>query len=126
MSSLLFAIDQLTKYLVYDQSRNVNRVIFHPAFNSGVSRSVQIPLFVIIVIALLALVAFIVAYQKKYFNRIIFVVLLAGTMGNLVDRVFLQGVRDFLYIGSWFPVFNLADVYLNIGVWIFIILQLFP
>jgi len=111
---------------VYDQSRNANRVIFHPAFNPGVSRSVQIPLFVIILIGVLALGAFIVAYQKKYFNRIIFVVLLAGTMGNLVDRVFLQGVRDFLYIGSWFPVFNLADVYLNIGVWIFIILQFFP
>lgn len=66
-----------------------------------------------------------VAYQKKYFTWLVFGFLLAGTLGNLVDRVFLDGVRDFIYIGSRFPVFNFADIYLNVGVCLFIIPEFF-
>jgi len=122
---ILFLLDQLTKYLFYDESLFEKRGLFHPAFNTGVSRSVQIPLVFIILIAGLALWAFVIAYQKKYFTWIVFSLLLAGTLGNLVDRVFLDGVRDFLYIGSRFPVFNLADIYLNVGVCLFIIPEFF-
>ncbi|MBN1192931.1 MAG: signal peptidase II [Coriobacteriia bacterium] len=39
----------------------------------------------------------------------------AGASGNLIDRVFLGGVTDFLDAG-WWPVFNVADVSLDIGV----------
>lgn len=43
--------------------------------------------------------------------------ILAGTLGNLFDRVVFQGVRDFLYwyyIVDW-PVFNIADCCLVCG-----------
>lgn len=121
----LFLVDQLTKYLFYDQRLLEQWGIFHPAFNTWVSRSVQIPLVFIILIAWFALGAFVVAYQKKYFTWLVFGFLLAGTLGNLVDRVFLDGVRDFIYIGSRFPVFNFADIYLNVGVCLFIIPEFF-
>src|SRR5205823_3497420 len=41
----------------------------------------------------------------------------AGTLGNLYDRLFFGGVRDFLhwyYLVDW-PVFNLADCCLVVG-----------
>lgn len=39
----------------------------------------------------------------------------AGTCGNLIDRAVSGGVTDFLDLG-WFPVFNVADISLDVGV----------
>jgi signal peptidase II len=43
--------------------------------------------------------------------------ILAGTIGNLYDRIFFHGVRDFLYwfYGVNWPVFNVADCCLVCG-----------
>jgi signal peptidase II len=43
--------------------------------------------------------------------------ILAGTLGNLFDRVMFGGVRDFMHYDHWFnwPVFNVADCCLVIG-----------
>jgi len=42
-----------------------------------------------------------------------------GGMGNLVDRIFLGKVRDFIdfHIGNWhYPAFNVADVCVSLGI----------
>ncbi|HWA77730.1 MAG TPA: signal peptidase II [Polyangiaceae bacterium] len=41
--------------------------------------------------------------------------LLAGALGNLIDRAWHGYVVDFLHVPHW-PVFNVADVYVTIGV----------
>lgn len=47
----------------------------------------------------------------------------AGSLGNLVDRLAFGYVRDFLHFEFWqsFPVFNIADICLTIGVIMLII-----
>ena len=49
--------------------------------------------------------------------------MLAGCIGNLVDRIAFGYVRDFLHFEFWpsFPVFNIADICLTIGVVLFVI-----
>src|SRR5207244_2218205 len=48
--------------------------------------------------------------------------ILAGTLGNLYDRLVFNGVRDFLYF-HWFefPVFNVADSCLVCGAFLLMI-----
>lgn len=53
-------------------------------------------------------------------GSVAWVFLVAGVAGNLVDRVFFGAVTDWLRIG-WWPSFNLADGYLNIGVWVCVV-----
>ncbi|MBE6117888.1 MAG: signal peptidase II [Erysipelotrichaceae bacterium] len=52
--------------------------------------------------------------------------MLGGAAGNLIDRVILGYVRDFLHfypLGYSFPVFNIADCGITIGMFIVIILM---
>lgn len=47
-----------------------------------------------------------------------------GAVGNLIDRVVLGGVTDFFDLG-WFPVFNVADIALDVGVALIVVWLLF-
>ena len=51
--------------------------------------------------------------ERKY--RIGLNLLIAGTIGNLIDRIYFGYVRDFIDLTIW-PVFNFADVYVTVGV----------
>ncbi|MCL1862638.1 MAG: signal peptidase II [Defluviitaleaceae bacterium] len=55
--------------------------------------------------------------NKMWFIRVPLILVFVGGLGNLVDRVALGVVRDmleFLFIN--FAIFNLADVYVTVGV----------
>lgn len=52
--------------------------------------------------------------------------ILAGALGNFIDRVMNQYVVDFIYVKLIdFPIFNLADCYITVSVVIMILLILF-
>ncbi len=40
--------------------------------------------------------------------------IVAGAVGNLVDRIIFRSVRDFIDLQIW-PIFNVADVLICIG-----------
>ena len=50
----------------------------------------------------------------------------AGAVGNLIDRIQLGYVRDFIYFSIIdFPVFNVADIYVTVSTALLVILVLF-
>lgn len=53
--------------------------------------------------------------REEWLIRLSMALLLAGAVGNLIDRIHQQYVTDFLSIGP-FPVFNVADASISIGV----------
>ena len=62
--------------------------------------------------------------DKQVIYRLSLLFLFAGTLGNFMDRAMLGYVRDFLsfkIIDYYFPVFNVADISLNIGVGLLIL-----
>ena len=65
--------------------------------------------------------------DKKYrWLRFILVLLTAGALGNLIDRLRLNYVIDFFYFELInFPIFNVADIYVTVGMALLLILVLF-
>ena len=54
-------------------------------------------------------------HSNNWFYRIGYVLVLAGAIGNLVDRIMFGFVRDFIAI-SFFPfIFNVADIFVTVG-----------
>ena len=62
-------------------------------------------------------------FKKKLVFSISLVLVISGTIGNLIDRIFFRSVTDFLdfiIFGYDFPVFNIADILLVVGFAIFL------
>lgn len=58
--------------------------------------------------------------------RIVAVLIVAGAIGNMIDRVVHQYVIDFFYFKLInFPIFNVADIYVVVACILFILLMLF-
>jgi len=72
---------------------------------------------IIIAVTVLAAIAYVIARVRpeRPAARTALALVSAGALGNLIDRVTLGGVTDFLDIGRW-PVFNVADISLDVGV----------
>ncbi len=65
--------------------------------------------------------------DRKYLPlRLVLIFLSAGAAGNLIDRISLHYVRDFIYFSLIdFPVFNVADIYVTCSVFILAYLIVF-
>ncbi len=113
---LLVIIDQLTKYIFYNKWLfSFCSLFWHHVFNKGFSWWISIfPNYLLIFITVIVLWIFFYLYKKKYIWPITFTLLLAGWLGNLIDRIYLWWVRDFITLVNFFPTFNLADVYITL------------
>ena len=86
----------------------------------------QMILFYIITVAVLVYILDFL-YKKKEYSRFTYIslgLLSAGIIGNFIDRILFQAVTDFLdfnIFGYNFPVFNLADSLIIIGLILFTI-----
>ena len=65
--------------------------------------------------------------KSQGFKRYSLLMIVGGALGNLHDRIFFNAVPDFIdfHIGNfhWF-IFNVADIFITLGVIIMILLEL--
>lgn len=111
---LLLAADLFTKYIFFDKRYLADWFFIEPVLNRWISFSLAFPLDIVIILSLVALVVFVWMYYTKSLYMEAFILLVAGTIGNMYDRIVYDGVRDFLVLPEWF-IFNLADVWLTLG-----------
>lgn len=80
----------------------------------------------VMILGLLYLINRIPNNRRYNFLRVSMLCIIAGAIGNLLDRVLYGYVVDFLYFKKInFPIFNIADIYVTVGAAIFCILFLF-
>lgn len=128
---LLLIIDQMTKYLVVQNLGPSDFITVIPDFfeiiyreNRGAAWSLLADadwgIYVLRIISLVAAVlfCFLLTKIKHSWLRIAMVLMIAGTIGNGIDRWLLGYVIDFLSFtfGNYvFPTFNFADSVLVVG-----------
>ncbi|MFJ7746964.1 signal peptidase II [Peribacillus sp. NPDC097295] len=133
---LVIAFDQLTKWMIvkkmeYGESIEIieNLLYITSHRNRGAAWGIlqgQMWFFYIITIAVIIGVVYYIQKMAKT-SRLLGVslgLMLGGAIGNFIDRIVRQEVVDFVhtYIFSYsFPVFNIADAALSIGVVLLVI-----
>ncbi len=96
-------------------------------FMANMNEAYRQTFFVVITIAMIALVLFIMRGEKSRLALVGYTLILSGAVGNLIDRATIGKVVDFLdfRLGSYaWPAFNVADICITVGVGL-LILQMF-
>lgn len=86
--------------------------------NAGGPWGTDFPLEVLIGVEIAALIFifFWLLFFAQGKNMLWGTLLLAGGLSNLFERLSFGCVMDYIHAFSWFPVFNLADVFLTVAV----------
>lgn len=135
---LIVIVDQLSKFLaevflVFHQPVAILPYLnFTLAYNTGAAFSFLHQAggwqntFFIIVAALISVALLVILYKtprKELQISIALWLVLGGAIGNVIDRIRLQKVVDFIdfYIGQWhFATFNIADMAISVGAFLLI------
>ena len=137
---VLTIFDQWTKWLAVDKLKDQEPIVLiskvfelnytenrGAAFGMLQDQRIVFYFSVIIVTAFLVYFYLKVPMTKKYLPlRISAVFIAAGAYGNFIDRVKLNYVVDFFYFKLIdFPIFNVADIYVTVTVFVLVFLILF-
>ncbi|MGN1014655.1 MAG: signal peptidase II [Butyricicoccus sp.] len=136
--AVLVAVDQMVKFWTVSVLKDIGTIplipnVFQLTYveNRGAAFSIlQNQQWLFIIIALVFLVVIAVALRRNYVQTMLgkFALLLicSGAIGNVLDRIFRHFVVDMLYFSLIdFPVFNVADIYVCVGVALFFYYMLF-
>ena len=116
--------DQLTKYIIskkipLGESIPIIKNIFHLTYilNRGAAFGIfknQAHFFIIVSVVAITIILILLRCKRTLGRQIALSLILSGATGNLIDRIRLEAVIDFLDFRIW-PVFNIADSAITIG-----------
>ena len=84
--------------------------------------------FITLIILIINLIIVYLLFIEKRINKFFFSMILGGSLGNFYDRIIYSAVPDFIdlnYNGYHWFVFNVADIFITIGVLSLIIFEVF-
>jgi|SRR6056300_31838 signal peptidase II len=139
---ILFLIDRLTKFLIVIYSNPSGELIIpvtsflklNLIWNNGIAfglLSFQEDFYYNLLTVLIIIIILILSYLMIRSNDVEkagFCLIIGGSLGNIFDRIYYSSVVDFIdfHINNfhWF-IFNVADIFITIGVITLIILEIF-
>lgn len=134
----MVVVDQVVKYWTVAVIAPIGSIPLIPGIlqltyveNRGAAFSLlqnQIWLFVLLAAVVVGAIAY--AFYKNLiqntWGKISLLVICAGAVGNVIDRIVHRYVVDMIQVLFIdFPVFNIADIYITVGVTLFVIYYLF-
>lgn len=125
---IIIIIDQLTKFLSIDSDIIVipNLLKFTYIKNTGAILGIFEKNIVLItdIIIIIGILIYWKKSKKSNIRNLAFTLIISGTIGNLLDRIFKGYVIDFIKLTLFdnMPIFNIADISIFIGFIILIIL----
>ena len=139
---IIFLTDRLSKYLIIE-SNKINGeseyimlpyLSFNLIWNEGIafglfsfSDRTSYNILTVIIILVTAFIFWMIIKTKKL-EKIGFMMIFAGSLGNIFDRLYYSSVPDFIdihfYNFHWF-IFNVADIFISTGVILLIIIEIF-
>lgn len=124
LAALIVLVDQITKYFADKLISPAGPVDLIPILrlvnvkNKGAAfgslQNAGNAFFIPVALIAIAVIAYLIIKEKRF----VYWLLLAGAVGNLIDRLMLGHVRDFVdvYWGRYhWPAFNVADSALTMG-----------
>jgi signal peptidase II len=140
---VLFAIDRISKILILKNFLNnssseiyINSFLnFSLVWNSGIGFGIlqlEANIFYLLISIIITAINLILIYwmlsSSNYLESIFISIILGGALGNLFDRYYYSSVPDFIDLHyesfHWFT-FNIADIFITIGIIGLIIIDLF-
>ena len=138
---LIFTLDRVSKvFVIYWTDKNLVTEIFSSKFlnisliwNEGIAfgffsfNQEYLYNLLTLIILLVVCIVLVMIIKNEDYKKYALLMIFGGAIGNLYDRVFFKAVPDFIdfHIGEfhWF-VFNVADIFISIGVFFMILLEL--
>lgn len=125
VSGCVIVLDQLTKFIViskmaFGSSKSVVKGLLDISYitNSGAAFGLLRgwnPLFIIVTfIAIVFIFLYYRHFKEDLWMKVALGFLLGGAIGNLIDRIRINQVIDFINF-RWWPSFNVADISVCIG-----------
>jgi signal peptidase II len=94
----------------------------------GLFPNLQSYLLILRLLVIAALLVYLFYFNQRRASQIPLVLIVSGAAGNIVDNFLYGLVVDFFHFNLWgyhFPIFNLADSFITIGVCLLLIQSLF-
>ena len=139
---IIFLLDRVTKISIINFLENsdnghiqiTNFLSFNLIWNEGIAfglLSFDQEIYYNSLTILICLITLIIAWllvRSSGFEKMGFLMIIGGSLGNLFDRLFYSAVPDFIDLHynnfHWF-IFNVADIFITLGVLLLITLEIF-
>ena len=139
---IIFSLDRVSKfYVILNSESNLSPSLFTSKFlninliwNEGIAfgllsfdQKLYYNLLTVVILIITAIILWMVS-RSNGMEKIAFLIVLGGSLGNIFDRVLYKSVPDFIdfHINNfhWF-IFNVADIFITLGVICLIYVEIF-